>query len=116
VLVLGGSDARDWQGKTRSAEIFDPRLGKFTPTSGLNEERFKLADAAALLEDGRVLVGGGNRQLELFSAESHEFTRSQQLDRDYYSSVLTLLRDGRVLISGGYDPDIQPTNQAWIYY
>jgi hypothetical protein len=42
VLIAGGSDDRDWQGQTKSAEIYDPRTGKFSATSPLNDSRFKL--------------------------------------------------------------------------
>jgi hypothetical protein len=65
VLVIGGSDQNDWDGKYTSAEIYDASTGAFTRTPDLNEERFKLSDAAVLLEDGSVLVGGGNRQIEM---------------------------------------------------
>ncbi len=115
VLVMGGSNEADWNGKYTSAEIYDAQAGVFTRTADLNSERFKLAEAAVLLDNGNVLVGGGNRQLEIFDAASQRFNLSQQLDTDYYFAVLTRLQDGRVLITGGYDSRIQPTDRAWIY-
>jgi WD40 repeat protein len=115
VLVMGGSNQNDWQGKYTSAEIYDATVGTFASAGDLNSERFKLADAVVLLNNGNVLVGGGNRQMEIFDTRSRRFILSKQLDNHYYFAVLTLLKDGRVLITGGYDPRIQPTDQAWIY-
>jgi hypothetical protein len=115
VLVMGGSNHLDWKGKYASTEVYQVTTGTFVEAARLNSERFKLADATVLLPNGNVLVGGGNRQLELFEAKSQSFILSQQLDNHYYFAVLTLLQNGNVLITGGYNPSIQPTRQAWIY-
>ena len=115
VLILGGADQRDWSGKYDSAEIYDAKAGTFTQVSSMNEERFKLADAAVLLSDGNVLVGGGNRQIEIFDAKSQTFIPDGTLDDDYYFSVLTGLNNGQVLITGGYNGNILPSNKAWLY-
>jgi WD40 repeat protein len=115
VLVLGGSDENDWTGKYSSAEIYDPASGEFAPAAEMNGERFKLGDAVVLLRDGKVLVGGGNRQIELYDAEAGLFEKAGALDNDYFFTVLTPLMDGRVLITGGYDPGIQPSAKAWVY-
>ncbi|HJQ13307.1 MAG TPA: kelch repeat-containing protein [Anaerolineales bacterium] len=115
VLILGGADQRDWNGKYDSAEIYDAKAGTFTQISNMNQERFKLADAAVLLSDGNVLIGGGNRQIEIFDAQSQTFLTNGMLDDDYYFSVLTGLKDGQVLITGGYNGDILPSDKAWLY-
>lgn len=115
VLVMGGSDENDWRGQYSSAELYDSGTGSFTPIADMNNARFKLADAAVLLNNGDVLVGGGNRQIELFDAQNQQFIAADQIDDDYYFSVLTLLLDGRVLITGGYDASIQPSEKAWVY-
>jgi hypothetical protein len=60
-------------------------------------------------------IGGGNRQFEIYDTKAQRFSLSQKLDNDYYYTVLTPLNNGKVLITGGYDPDIQPTDQAWVY-
>ena len=115
VLILGGADHKDWNGKYDSAEIYDAKAGTFTQISNMNEERFKLADAAVLLSDGNVLIGGGNRQIEIFDAQSQTFIPDGTLDDDYYFSVLTGLNNGQVLITGGYNGNILPSNKAWLY-
>lgn len=115
VLILGGSNQNGWNGQYTSAEIYDVSLGTFTQTTNMNSERFKLADAALLLNNGDVLIGGGNRQIELFDAQKQRFTASGSIDDDYYFSAATLLSDGRALITGGYDSSIQPSEKAWIY-
>jgi N-acetylneuraminic acid mutarotase len=115
VLVIGGSNQDDWTGKYTSTEMYETNKGTFTRTADLKGERFKLVDAAVLLNNGDVLVGGGNRQVEIFDAQSQRFTLGGQLDNDYYFSVLTLLKNGSVLITGGYDPRIEPSDKAWIY-
>ncbi len=115
VLLIGGSNQDDWRGKYSSAELYDAQTGTFVEAASLNSERFKLADAAVLLQNGNVLVSGGHAQMELFDTRHERFLLSQRLDNHYYFAVMTVLQDGRVLITGGYDGDIQPTDQAWIY-
>jgi WD40 repeat protein len=115
VLILGGSDENDWRGKYDSAEIYNFKTGTFTEIPDMNRSRFKLADAAVLLADGNVLIGGGNRQIEIFDSQNQNFILGDTLDDDYYYSVLTALQDGQVLITGGYDANIQPSDKAWLY-
>ena len=115
VLILGGSNEKDWTGKYDSAEIYDVETGTFTEISDMNQERFKLAEAAALLANGNVLIAGGNRQIEVFEAPSRRFIPAGALDDDYYYSVLTPLLSGQVLITGGYNGNILPSDKAWLY-
>ena len=115
VLILGGSYAQDWTGKYSSAEIYSVKSHTFTKLPDMNRERFKLPDAAVLLANGNVLIAGGNRQIEIFDAQSQEFIPGGTLDDDYYYAVLTPLQNGRVLITGGYNGNILPSNKAWLY-
>lgn len=115
VLILGGSNAQDWMGKYSSAEIYNVKSNTFTKLPDMNRERFKLADAAVLLADGNVLIGGGNRQIEIFDTQSQEFIPGGTLDDDYYYAVLTPLQHGHVLITGGYNGNILPSDKAWLY-
>ena len=115
VLIVGGSDQNDWSGKYNSAEIYDPGTGRFTRTAKMSASRFKLMEAALLLPDGNVLVGGGNRVLEIFDTQTMQFIPGGRLDNDYFYSVATLLKNGTVLITGGYDSNIRPSDKAWIF-
>jgi hypothetical protein len=117
VLITGGYHASDAIQLTSegygsageelaSAEIYDPKTGKFSPTGAMTTARS--SPTAISLADGRVLVMGGlNRQASIPSAEvydpaSGKFspTGSMPDARQGYSA--TLLSDGRVLISGGF--------------
>jgi hypothetical protein len=74
VVIGGGSDDRDWRGAMNSAEIYDPRTGKFTATSPLNDSRFKLPEEAAQLASGQLLVSGGSKKVEIYDPQSGKFT------------------------------------------
>jgi len=116
VLIAGGSDNRGWNGNLSSAEIYDPRSGRFTATASLSDGRFKLPDEAVRLASGQLLIAGGSREVEVFDAVSGKFvTVSGQLsDRWHYMSE-TKLRDGSVLLAGGYPNSPEATAEAWIY-
>ncbi|MGA5550465.1 DUF6603 domain-containing protein [Streptomyces pseudogriseolus] len=57
VLVAGGTRAPAFDGGFRSALLYDPAAGTWTPASGLATGRWALA--VIDLPDGRVLVAGG---------------------------------------------------------
>ena len=116
VLVAGGSDQRDWSGNLSSAEIYDPRTGRFSAAASLNDSRFKLPDEAVQLPSGKLLVAGGSKQAEIFDPVSGRFAlvTGQMNDRWHYISE-TRLRDGSVLLAGGYPNSDQATAQTWIY-
>ncbi len=42
VLIVGGSDGRDWQGTYTTAELYDPRTRRFTATGSMHFARFKI--------------------------------------------------------------------------
>ncbi len=116
VLVAGGSDSRDWHGTTNTAEIYDPRTGKFATTSPLTEARFKLPDEAAVLSSGLVLVAGGGKHAELFDAKTGTFSLAGgELGDAWHFMSETRLSDGRVLMAGGYANDDRATTQTWMY-
>ncbi len=113
VLILAGSNKNDWTGKYKSAEIYDTKTSTFESVSDLEGERFKLIDALALLGNGLILVGGGNKKLEIYDPASKSFSTYGELDDSYFYSTATLLNNGSVLISGGYNTKIKATNKAW---
>jgi Kelch motif/Galactose oxidase, central domain len=116
VLIAGGSDERDWSGNLNSAEVYDPRTGKFAPTSPMNDSRFKLPEAAQL-PAGKLLVAGGSKEAEIFDPASGKFlVVSGQMNDKWHYMTETTLRDGRVLLAGGYANNDQGTAQTWIYW
>jgi len=116
VLIAGGSDERDWNGNLNSAEIYDPRTGKFSAAASLNDSRFKLPDEAAQLASGKLLVAGGSKQAEIFDPADGKFAQvAGRMNDGWHYMSETKLRDGSVLLAGGYPNNDQTTNQTWIY-
>jgi len=116
VLVAGGSNERGWNGNLSSAEIFDPRTGKFTAAAAMHDSRFKLPDEAVRLASGQVLIAGGSKQVEIFDPATGQFSvAGGRLNDAWHFMTETKLRDGRVLLTGGYPNDPGATPQAWIY-
>lgn len=116
VLIAGGSDSRGWDRNLNSAEVFDPRTGRFSAASPLNDKRFKLPDEAVQLPSGKLLIAGGSKDVEVFDPASGKFLVAQGhlSDRWHFMSE-TKLRDGSVLLAGGYPNGPGATAQAWIY-
>lgn len=116
VLIAGGSDDRDWRGAMNSAEIYDPRTGKFTATAPLTDTRFKLPDEAVQLASGRLLVAGGSKNVEVYGPASERFfVVAGQLDDAWHFMSETRLKDGSVLLAGGYPNNDVATRHTWIY-
>ncbi|MEO8072186.1 MAG: kelch repeat-containing protein, partial [Acidobacteriota bacterium] len=121
VLVFGGSDNRDWNGQHKTAEIFDPKTNKFTPTNDMNVARFKVEGGAVLLKNGKVFIGGGGEIAEIFDPNTNTFTKTAgEFGAPLHYASVTLLDDERALIVGGYGNGTRETgpistNQAWIF-
>jgi WD40 repeat protein len=116
VLIAGGSDSRGWNGNLNSAEIYDPKTGKFTAASSLNDSRFKLPDEAVRLLSGKLLVAGGSKEVEVYDPATGKFTVAQgQISDAWHFMTETRLKDGRVLLAGGYPNNDQATAEAWLY-
>jgi hypothetical protein len=116
VLIAGGSDSRGWNGNLNSAEIYDPRTGRFTAASPMNDSRFKLPDEAVQLASGRLLIAGGSKEVEVFDPASGRFlVAAGQMNEPWHFMSETKLRDGSVLLAGGYPNGDQTTAQTWLY-
>lgn len=119
VLVVGGSDNRDWHGEYASAEIYDPASGVFRATGSMNTARFKLPYAAVLLDNGKVLIAGGGSFAEIYDEAKGAFSPVQgSLGAARFFASATLLPDGKALITGGYADSgggLPATSDAWIY-
>ncbi|HEX8232898.1 MAG TPA: kelch repeat-containing protein [Caulobacteraceae bacterium] len=117
VAVIGGSDARDNQGKIRSIEIFDPATERFTSGGSAAEARYKIGSAVVALRDGRVFIGGGGTRPEIYDPSAG---RSSLLDAPASAplnfAAAARLADGRVVVAGGYTEDgIHVTDAVTVY-
>jgi hypothetical protein len=117
VLISGGSDdARAMGGATASSEIYDPKTKLFSPTATMSQARFKITTAVADLNDGRVIVAGDGKYIEVFDAHSQRYATAQgSLGDKWMYAAVVVLKDGRALITGGYNEDMAVTNTAWLY-
>lgn len=120
VLVAGGHRGRRAEITLhRSAEIYDPATGTFTPVGDMGLRRHK--HDAVLLPDGQVLITGGSDEhdergvydsSELFDPRTGAFSAGPPMKFGRYKHAGTslLLPGGLVLLAGGapqaeiYDP------------
>jgi len=118
VLVVGGQNSGAFGHRLASTEIYHPRTGEFKAGPNMHSRRYKMPGGLVTLKDGRVLVGGGAEQPEIYDPASNVFTTvaGPGLDAFYYSTV-TLLASGDALIAGGYgsQPSVGAINHAWLY-
>src|SRR5262249_30297851 len=123
----------------RSAELYDPATGSFTPTGPMRKPREQ--HTATLLADGRVLIAGGYTANEppaagaiilasvrtvestssiLASAELYDpatgtFSRTGPMSTFRNDHTATLLKDGRVLVTGGGGEAYASSTSADLY-
>jgi hypothetical protein len=82
----------------------------------MNDSRFKLPDEAVSLDDGRLLIAGGSKVVEVFDPATGKFAAVLgQISDEWHFMTETKLKDGSVLLAGGYANNDQATNQTWIY-
>jgi hypothetical protein len=117
VLVAGGGcnhrgdcDSGSFLDNLRSAELYNPKTGTWSPTGSMHFEREYFT--ATLLHDGRVLVAGGfatcdddfcsdNRHAELYDPASGTWSVTGSMHKAREQFTATLLTDGEVLVAGG---------------
>jgi len=121
VLLVGGYGI---PGVQETADLYDPNTGTWSAASSMIEARWNFA--ATRLEDGRVLVAGGEgarsgTQLvsaELFDPATGIWSTTGNMSRVRIELTATLLLDGRVLVAGASDgnPSVVPwTSFADLY-
>jgi hypothetical protein len=122
ILIAGGTTNANVGGVTSSAEIYDPGTHTFTATGSMTVPR--QGATATLLNDGRVLLAGGVRNIgfrsELSSAELYDpvagtFTATGSMNTPREGHTATLLRDGRVFVAGGSDNGTHTLDSTEIY-
>jgi hypothetical protein len=131
VLLIEGYP---FPGGVTSGELYDPAIGKFTPTGDVGITRVPLP-TATLLANGKVLLAGGAavgassldaRTVLLYDPSTGEFKPGGSTLVPRREHTATLLSDGRVLLAGGIDGGVSigsdgvttgdwPTTSAEIY-
>ncbi|MFL6247957.1 MAG: Kelch repeat-containing protein [Thermoanaerobaculia bacterium] len=118
ILLAGGgykTDGRPIFGYygSVSSEVYDPGTGELTPAGRMNH--YRRDHTATLLEDGRVLIAGGENvslggfhlyrdvlnSAEIFDPATNSYQLIVSMHERRSNHTATRLRDGRVLIAGG---------------
>lgn len=124
VLIAGGNIAGSTiavPSPTNTARLYDPDAGTFSAASNMNFARYN--HTATLLNDGRVLICGGQDAVgtavpgvplgsgscELYTAGATctnvgSFAVAPAMLQARYNHSATLLKDGRVWFAGGRNP------------
>jgi large repetitive protein len=121
LIAAGAGSVAIGPGAPSTAELYDPSSGTFVLTGELNVWRYY--HTATLLQNGTVLVAGGNdpnalsitSSAELYNPASGTFaiTGNMITGRLYHTS--TLLPNGTVLIAGGQNNSNQALASAELY-
>lgn len=116
VLVAGG-----WLSfgqLLRSAELYDPTTGTFSPTGAMSFDRWY--HAATSLGGGRVLVTGGETvgnsywdTAEIYDAARGTFTPAASMNYPRRTHASVRLSDGRVLVAGGDRPRLDRSAEIY---
>jgi hypothetical protein len=131
VLIAGGGDSGGFTlpyygTSSRTAELYDPATGEFTPTGSMVTARY--GHTSVLLKNGKVLIVGGVESgdslfqtiptAELYDPAAGTFTPTGSLAVARAGHTATVLSDGKVLITGGLTDTNDPassTSTAEIY-
>jgi Kelch motif len=120
VVVAGGVEWHEtyWSPVDR-VDVFRPSQRGWTLGMPLRHPRSD--HAATALQDGRVLVTGGNADTkllastEIYNPRTDRWTDAAPMPRARTQASAVTLFDGRVLVTGGIDADGAPTRATFIY-
>ena len=105
MLVTGALGVNGVYSVLASAELYDPKKGKWSVTGSMSVVR--TAFTATLLQNGEVLVAGGsnldgssNNTADLYNAATGKWTATTNMPSSH-NAPATLLLNGKVLVSGG---------------
>lgn len=104
VLVAGGHTSGTGAPVTRTAELFDPRTGRWTMAASMTVPR--ASACAALLSSGKILVAGGagtvGNTAEVYDPATDTWTpTAQPMAAGHDLAACVVLDSGKVLIAGG---------------
>ena len=99
VLLSGGTSDTSGSGGMGSAEIYDPRSGRFTATGSMSTGGNGLV--SVLLADGRVLFPL-RISSEIYDPGTGQFSAGPSIEHGEGTRAAFLLTDGRVLVIGTY--------------
>jgi hypothetical protein len=113
VLCIGGVSP---DGTLASCQVYNPENDEWYDASPLARPRSW--HSATPMQDGRILVLGGNDNgaltiASIFDPATNEWTRGEPLKTPRYNHAATPLPDGRVVLTGGLDT--VPLVRAEIY-
>ena len=118
VLVVGGIGVNGAYTSFASAELYNPKTGKWTLTGSMSVGRTDFT--ATLLANGEVLVAGGTdyeincyATAELYNPSTGQWTLTGSMTQPRCLHSATLLPDGEVLVSGGVN-GVYSTNTATV--
>ena len=119
-----------WTEFVNEIDVFDPSLSSWTPLP--NPPTQRIGPDMVLLDDGRVLVVGGQDiapsglqdgilplagTTEIFNPETGEWQQAAAMNQPLFGQAAVLLSDGRVLVVGGdmLDGTLTGSARAEIY-
>ena len=120
VIVAGGVEWHEtYWSPVDQVDVFRPSQSGWVQGSPLRHPRSD--HAATALQDGRVLVTGGNADTkllastEIYNPRTDRWTEAAPMPRARTQHSAVTLFDGRVLVTGGIDANGAPTNTTFIY-